>query len=410
MMLLLALFLGEIYHFNNATVYDAQLNGLREDVSFTVGRDGIVGPLSTGPLTAPKGAVVFEEAVILPHLSDFYSLIQERGFGHDEDFSAAVQGRIARYFRQIGMGAFRDPVFPSTAVNSAFAQGVETFAMRGYLDLPGGPARGFSLDADPGKSYADIYKTLPDRGPVTLWWTAAGMGIPLAWDKHENWLKGLIDFLHQRGRKVGAYIQDASPADLKLLHSLPMDFYEGIPDADNTVAEWPERVIWVPMAALNDKRYCAAKLAARINQLAGKGLYDSKTLTLAQDRLDSVGPRIAQRCRVWKKRRTETLKLVEAWLERGGKVALASAGGHLFSFSGDILSELEALDGIGADQEQLLAAAFVHTPQLLGFRDPYLQEGRPANFIVYELEQYWVNLIGKGVALNFSGGKTLDIK
>ena len=112
MFLLLALLaFGDALCFTNATIYDAELGSLREGVTVTL-RNGRVTAVDIEPIAVPDDVEVMPDTVILPHLTDFYSLIQERGFGHDEDFSPQVQGRIGRYFREIGIAAFRDPVFP----------------------------------------------------------------------------------------------------------------------------------------------------------------------------------------------------------------------------------------------------------------------------------------------------------
>jgi len=408
MILLLAvLAFGEDICFTNATIYDAELGSLREGVTVTL-RNGRMTAIDYEPVAVPDDVQVVADTVILPHLTDFYSLIQERGFGHDEDFSAHVQGRIGRYFREIGIAAFRDPVFPPGAVSAPLDGAVSAYAMRGYLDLVNGPAQGFSHALDPLAPIEETIAQLPDDGPLTFYWTEGGSDRPLLWAEHRDWLTDLVAALRERGRVLGAFIQDASRADLKGLHTLELDFYEGVPLADVGIDEFPEDLVWVPLASLNDKRYCAAKLATRINTLSRQGLYDTRTLTLAQDRLDVVASRIAGRCGVWKKRRYDTLKQVEDWLEEGGKVALGAGGGHLFSFSGDILSELEALDGLGATQTQLLAAAFVHTPALLGYETGYLRIDAPANFIVYSDRRHWAKQIGRTVRYNFQDGKRVD--
>ena len=280
--------------------------------------------------------------------------------------------------------------------------------MRGYLDLINGPAQGFSLALDPLVPIEETIARLPDDGPLTFYWTEAGSDRPLLWAEHPEWLGELVVALRQQGRTLGAFIQDASRSDLKGLHVLGLDFYEGVPMAEVGIDDFPADLVWVPLASLNDKRYCAAKLAARINTLSRQGLYDTRTLTLAQDRLDAVASRIAERCGVWKERRYDTLKQVEDWLEEGGRVALGAGGGHLFSFSGDVRSEIEALDGLGATQPQLLAAAFVHTPTLLGYKTRYLHIGEPASFIVYGAQRHWAKQIGRTVRFNYQDGKRVD--
>jgi len=408
MLLLLLFLLDPPFQFVNTTIYDPQLQSLREGATFSVDANGIVGPITYEIPPSGAGAVLISDAVVLPHFSDFYSLIQERGLGHDQDLSPSVQGRMARYFREIGLGAFRDPVFPGEAVGGAFPVHIKVLAQQGYLDLSGGPAADFSLVVDPQLPLEDLARKLPVQGPITLWWTSAGSKTQLRWSQHEAWLHQLIAFLHGQQRKVGAYIQDATHAETSQLFNFAFDFYEGMPVAHISVKAFPESIIWVPLAGLNDKRYCASKLAARINRLSRQNLYDKKTLTLAQDRLDYVPGHIAERCRVWKRRRKDTLKMVDSWLEMGGRVALGSAGGHLFSFSGDILSELEALDGLGATQSQLLAAAFQHTPSLLGYDPGYLKVDKPANFIVFRQSRHWAKLVGRTVDLNFINGKLVS--
>lgn len=405
-LLLLILLAGETYHFSNATIYDAELNSIRSGVYLTV-TDGRVSMISYSLKPAPKKSIVLNNMAILPHLTDFYTLIQDRGLGHDNDFSGEVQGRIGRYMREVGMVAFRDPVFPPGGLTPAFDERVSAMAMRGYLDLPNGPAHGFSLVVTPGEDPEQVVKQLPD-GPVTLWWTDAGSDRELLWPGYMDYVSALVSWLQTHNIKVGAYVQDASRAHMDLLNPLKLDFYEGIPHPDNSVEDFPKDLIWVPLASLNDKRYCAAKLNARVNRLAKQNLYDRTTLTLVQDRMDSVGFRIAERCGVWKKRRKEVLTMVNDWLRQEGKVALGSGGGHLFSFSGDVLSELEALDGLGATQPQLLAAAFVHTPELLGHDLGYLVKDAPANFISWRQDRRWQKHIGHTVDFNFVDGRKVN--
>jgi len=174
-------------------------------------------------------------------------------------------------------------------------------------------------------------------------------------------------------------------------------------------AAFPPGIVWVPLASLNDKRYCARALDENLARLAGLALYDAPTLTLAQERLDSIFHRIQERCDVWRNRRQEALTPLAKWIGAGGAIAVGSGGGHLFAFSGDIRGEMAVLDELGASQVQLLTAAFETTPALLGqAHSGYLAPGEKANFIAYREAGYWLTRVGTRVDFNFSDGKLVE--
>ncbi len=398
-------FWADGYYFPRATIFDRSLHSLRENVYISVDERGVVALVSNQPFPAPEGARVVEAALVLPHYADFYSLIQERGLGADEDLSLENQGRIARYLRNAGFFSVRDPVFPAEGLGAAFDVFLDMRLSGGYLDLPDGPGAGFGRVLDPDQPFEAQLESLPEDAPLTLWWSSHGSGKPVRWLEHGAMVDKLIAFSRGRGQAVGAYIQDARGPELEALAKHAFDFWEGIPAVDGNLT--PERfpeVIWAPLAALNDKRYCGRFFEKRLNQVARLGLYDKATVALAQERMDGVVYRLRDRCAIWQKRRERSLAPLRRWIGRGGPVAVGAAGGHLFSFTGDLASELEALDELGLSQPRLLDAFFVHTPRLLGRQEPYLQTGRPAHFIVYRKAGYWGRMVGQQVDLNFIKG------
>lgn len=393
------------YYFPRATIFDSGLHSLSENVFIAVDEKGVVALVSKQPFPAPEGAAVLEDALVLPHFSDFYSLIQERGLGADEDLSLENQGRIARYLRNAGFYSVRDPVFPAGGLGAAFDAYLNIQLPGGYLEVPDGPGIHFSRVLEPCRPLAPQLEAMPTGVPITLWWSSQGSGKPVKWLDRREVVRRVIAFFHQRGQTVGAYIQDAGQAEVDALASFEFDFWEGVPgvDADLTPDRFP-KVVWVPLAGLNDKRYCARFFEKRLNQVSRMGLYEKVTLALARDRLDGVAHRLRDRCSIWQKRRERVLAPLRRWIGRGGPIALGSAGGHLFSFTGDLASELETLDELGASQSQLLDGFFMHTPRLLGVADTYLRTGKPAHFIVYREDVYWGRMVGKPVDLNFSMG------
>lgn len=394
-------------YFTQATVYDPQINGLREGMYVLVSKDGTVRKVSSVPIPVNEEIPTFSGQVLLPHFSDFYNLIQERGLGIDEDVNMANQARMARYLCRIGIHKVRDPIFPPIGLSPLMVEALNVYAGRGYLDLAGGPGESFCnlLDAAKGVDYA--LEQVPAGGPVTFWWTGHGTDLTVSWLKNEAYLKEIITAFKERGQSVGAYIQDAGVREMEALKSFPFDFYEGLPAVTVDVNTWPKDVVWVPLAALNDKRYCAVDLGKRLERLYGLGLYEEADRAQAVKAESSVRSRISARCKVWRERRETTFEPLRQWIEAGGAIALGSAGGHSFSFSGDLSTELSTLEELGATQPALLEAAFVHTPKLLGDPLPYLTEGKPANFLVYESGGYWGSLVGTRVRWNYLNGKEI---
>ena len=399
---------GSGYHFADVTVYDPEIHGLREGVTILVDGEGRVEAVSREPIAADGSRVVVEGGQVLPHYADFYGLIQERGLGLDKDLDPQNQRHLAACFLNAGIYQVRDPMFPPEGLRPGLFDGLDVVAQRGYIELPDGPSSAFSLVADPQKPAADFGADLPDTGPATFWWSSAGTGKAVLWPEQASYLRDLIRLFRSRGQKVGAYIQDAKPAELAQAHLFGFDFYEGMP-ADLTaeaVSAFPA-VTWVPLAALNDKRYCGDNLLVRLKEAAALGLYDQETYQRASRQAKRVLRRLKDRCEVWQRRRHAALKPLRTWLERDGALALGSASGHLFSFSGDLRSELELLAELDATQSQLLRATFETTPALLGDAGPYLEVGRPAHFIVYERDGYWGLNLGAQVDWNFVMGETL---
>lgn len=394
------------HYFADATIYDERSHGLREGVHVLVGATGKVVMVTRAAIPVDAGVTVIRDALLLPHYSDFYCLVQERGLGLDQDFDLSNQAQMARYLRRIGVHKLRDPVFPSKALSELMTTMLDVYASRGYLELVGGAGEAMSQVIEPDENLDQVVPSLP-RGPVTLWWTTFGSDKKVIWPDHPAFLTRLIKTLHGQGRLVGAYIQDAACLELSALYDQAFDFYEGLPGCTPDLSRFPANLTWIPLASLNDKRYCAVNLEERLAALVGLGLYNSDTLQRAQAGAASVRNRIADRCQIWRERRNDALGPVRAWLARGGKLALGSAGGHLFTFSGDLRSELRILDELGAEPRQLLRAAFETTPSLLGGSAPFLITGQLANFIVYSDNGYWLSRVGKPVAMNFQEGRNV---
>ncbi len=396
------------YHFADAVIYDAKLNALREGAHVLVNERGVVRLVSQKPTSTPDGATRVEAATLLPHLVDFYSLLQERGLGEDRGANAEGQGRIARAFKAAGIGAFRDPMFPPGAVSVNLSTGLTALAQNGYIELSGGPASGFAVLADPDRDLDELAAQIPDRGPVTVWWSQFGSDRPVLWPKRAAYLRRLIEYFHGRGQLVGAYIQDAGSQEMEALYAVPFDFLEGVPAADVDVDRLRAGLTWAPLACLNDKRYCAKNFERRLAQAKTLELYGQKMLDVAERRMDFALDKMKDRCRIWRGRRGEAFRGLRRWIDKGGALAVGSAGGHMFSFSGDVRSELETLEELGATPNQLLRAMFVDTPKLLGLNTPYLKVGQPANLIVYSSKRYWVKLTGRRVAMSFVNGRRID--
>lgn len=408
-MLALVLFWCAGTYFSETTVYDPSQDAMRVDMYILVDENGTVHTVSEAPIPDTGDATKIRGAVVLPHWSDFYTLIQDRGLGVDENLDDAVQGRIARYLKNTGFFGVRDPVFPPLALGDAFNGHVGMLPMQGYVEVMTGPSRNFAVVADPTRPVAELAKQLPDKGPVTLWWTSAGFDDPVIWPEHADYLRQLMQYFRQRDRKVGAYVQDATAVELRQLLRFAPDFIEGLPADGNAMDPGAHpNLTWVPLAALNDKRYCTKYFEKRLQGLQSLGLFDKVLLGRAQDRIDQVAYQIRDRCRIWQSRRNYVLEPLGQWLRDGGKVALASGGGHLFSFSGDIRSELDLLSDLGASEAQLLQAAFKQTPTLLGLDGAYMEPGQPAHFIVYRQDLYWAHLVNRKVDLNYVNGELIE--
>ncbi len=395
------------YHFSDATVYDPSLNSLREGIHIQLNERGLVEMTTDKPLPEKEGYDLIKNAVILPHFSDFYSLVQERGLGFDENINGETQGRMAHYLISGGFYGVRDPVFPNAGLEPVMSKHLKVFAQRGYVEVRGGPAQQFSLVLDPKGSPSDL--DLPEEGPVTLWWTEMGTEQAVLWPQYPDLVNDVISFFHSKNRKVGCYIQDASATAMERLYPFPFDFYEGIPGGEVDVAKFPN-VVWIPLASLNDKRYCARNLDKGLARAGEMKLYGSLDISRAEAKLDQVRQALADRCGIWKKRRDDTLKPLKDWIEKGGALGVGSSGGHMFAFTGDIRTELDLLEGLGASQPQLLKALFQTNPELLGLEKPYLKPGKPANFIVFQKGGFWGRLVGEKVDLNFVDGKPYEAK
>lgn len=400
---------GQGFLFSNATVYDTNQKVLHEGRYLLVNGEGQLEAVGLESIPLPAGAKVIEDALIVPHLSDFYSLLQERGLGFDQDFEPGHLERMANAFLRLGIGAVRDPVFPPQAVTPALDV-MEVYAQRGYLALQGGAGARFGLVLDPEEPLNFALERVPAKGPITLWWTSRGTSDRVRWNDHVSWLDSLLEALRARGQKVGAFVEGATSAELQALREFSIDFLEGVPTDFSavTVANFPNTV-WVPLLALNDKRYCAKDLEARMIAVKPLELYDFPTLERARGMVRQVQASMLDRCKVWQKQRPEYFAMVGKWIEAGGKVAVGSAGGHPFSFSGELHPEIELLQDLGMDSRQTLEALFMTTPLLMGVPDAYLRIGKPAHFIVYTGASAKDLPFGKAVSMNFSKGILTDV-
>lgn len=405
MLLLLACIFAGGIHFSDAVVFDSQQGALREHVDILVNDAGTVEMVAYKPIPSREGYEKIEQALILPPLTDFYSLVQDRGLGVDLDIDEKAQKHMAQYLLRLGFEAVRDPVFPTDALFEVWHPNQKVFAQAGYLELQGGPAAAFSLVVDPEKSVEDAASFFPAEGPVTLWWAPGGGRTEIRWPRHPEFLHALIETAHAQNRKIGAWVQDASAQDMAAFFSFPFDYFVGLPAAmpeiDDTVRA---DLVWVPLAGLNDKRYCAGFLAERLPELRKNGLFDSLKLARTQQRLDMIRGAVAERCGVWKRRRDSALKPVTDWVEGGGRLGLGSGGGHQFAFSGDIAGELQVLEYLDVPQSVLLAAVFKENRELLGLPKVTLAPGKPAHFLVWFEEALWTKRIGQAPDLIFFNG------
>jgi hypothetical protein len=407
MMLLWILLLGQGIYFENATVYDAKQRQMVGGMHISLNGEGTVEKVTGQSFSTPEGTIVVPNALILPHYSDFYSLTQERGLGFDQDVDSVNQAMLMNSYRRGGIFLVRDPMFPPEGIDTFFTQGVSVYAQRGYLDLEGGPAAEFAMVIDPLTPINILMDQLPETGPITLWWSSFGGERSVQWQAHLGFLTRLRDQLHRQGRKLGVYIQDATPAEIQLLENFPVDFVEGMPVDPSKAWQFFGDAIWVPLASLNDKRYCARDLDDRMIDAANRGLYGRKMVSDVRQRLQGIHTEVRERCDIWQRRRRTTLSALTAWITQGGKLAIGSAGGHPYSFSGGIRMEIAVLAEFGAKESDLFKAVFEHTPQLIGPQPAYLKANLPAHFIVYlnQAQQPWHAFVGKRVDYNFTAGQ-----
>lgn len=406
--ILFQIVLAQGYYFSNATVYDTQTQQLRPGMYLLVGETGRIEALGLAPISTPPGVEKIENCLILPHYSDFYSLLQERGLGFDQDLDLEHQKRMAETFRQLGIGSLRDPVFPPQGLSVAL-DFVEVFAQRGYLALQGSAGASFCVILDPKEPLEYVLEKLPSAGPITLWWTSRGTQLDIKWQQHKPWLAELVRVLHRRDQKVGAFVEGATEAEVKALAGMDLDFLEGLPDNLEALrVNLLGKMTWIPLLALNDKRYCADSLDARLISLKPLKLYDFPTLQRARGMVRQAQATMLDRCKVWKKRRPAMIEALQQWVANGGELGIGSAGGHPFSFSGELRPELGILAAAGLDEQTVLKALFVTTPNLLGSQKPAIKPGKPAHFIVYRNQTDGMNALGKPVDLNFSNGAVLN--
>lgn len=407
MLFIFLMLLGQGLYFENATTYDVVTQQLVANQHVVIDDMGNVVAVSAAPIEqGAQAEMVVADALILPHFSDFYSLTQERGLGLDQDLDVVNQAMLMNNYRRGGVFLVRDPMFPAEGVDDMLTQGVALHALRGYVDLVGGPAADFSIVADPLLSPGALLNELPDEGPVTLWWTSLGGDVPLLWADHLDYIKRLRTLLREKNRKLGVYVQDATVEEVRLLEKLVVDFVEGMPAEPSKAWRSFGDAVWVPLAALNDKRYCAKNLDDRMIDAANRGLYGRKMVSEVRERLRGIHVQMMERCDIWQKRRSEVLSSLTAWIAAGGKLGVGSAGGHPFSFSGDIRMEVSVLAEFGAKERDLFQALFQHTPQLIGSQPAYLQLNQPAHFIVFinDQNQAWHDFVGKRVDFNFTSG------
>lgn len=403
--LLFSITLFQDTYFADARVYEPSTNSFQTGIHLLLDDKGRVKIMAKNSLQATDSKVV-RGATIVPHYSDFYSLIQERGLGNDKDIDEEAQRHMGSYLMKVGMGTLRDPVFPPAGVGVTLADNLAIYASRGYLDLPHGPGEEISILLNPNEPVAEAFSALPAQGPITLWWTSYGSDTPLEWPRHDTFLKALIKAAHQREQNIGIYIQDATQLQVALAARYDFDFYEGMPK-EMILESVPEKVIWVPLASLNDRRYCASNFAESMERAGKLGLYSQEAVDQALRANDSVRERIAERCGVWRSRRDVVLDMVKNWLKADRPIGLGSGGGHMFAFTGDLRSELRLFAELQASDQQLLKSLFQTTPKLLKVKSPYLKPGKKANFIVYAHQNDWLDSVGSAVSHNYRDGKNI---
>ncbi|CAM2008962.1 hypothetical protein [Acanthopleuribacter pedis] len=403
------------YYFSEATVLAPDGQSFAGPLYLLLNRRGKIELAAEKPINLPqKPPVVVEGALIVPHFVDGYSLIQERGLGGDDDETRTQQRAMARYLTALGVARVRDPIYPRSLLIPAWS-GVTPVAQGGYLDMPDGGGAGFGVVLGDGETFAALAQRLPASGPITLWWRRPESGEPVPWTADLQRTRDLIHYFHAKGRKVGVWWQDARAPEIQLALSLPFDFFEGIPDyLNNNDLSLLYGRVWLPLAALNDRRYCADGLAESLPQLGHLGLYEDDMVRRVLGRVGEVKRRIGPRCTIWRERRPQVLAWLQQHLAAKQPVAVGSAGGHLFAFSGDIATELALWRELGADDGTVLRALYDHTPALLGMAPQRLKltAGQDAHFVVYRLKTNvsWslpqlLTRIPGGVDYNFTGGQ-----
>ncbi len=403
------------YYFRDTTVLASDGQSFTGPLFLVLNRRGKIEIAADKPITlAAKPIVEVSGALIVPHFVDGYCLLQERGLGGDDDEDRTVQRTMARYLTALGVGALRDPIYPRSLLVSSW-QDVQVQAQGGYLDLPDGGGAGFGVVLQAGESFESLAKRLPADGPITLWWRRPEGKGDVPWSADLARTRALITFFQKQGRKVGVWWQDARAPAIQQALSLPFDFFEGMPDhLNNTDLSLLRERLWLPLAALNDRRYCAEGLQETLPRLGRLGLYEDDMVRRVQGRVGEVRRRIGPRCEIWRERRPQVLSWIKHHLGSGQPIALGSGGGHLFAFSGDLSAELAVLRELGAGDEALLGALFDHTPALFDLPAQRLRltAGQDAHFVVYRAKgnDSWglpqlISRMPDGVDYNFVAGQ-----
>lgn len=403
------------YYFRDATVLAPDGQSFIGPLYLVLNRRGKIEIAADKPIHLDeKPTVEVAGALIVPHFVDGYCLLQERGLGGDSDEDRTVQRTMARYLTALGVARLRDPIYPRSLLVSAW-QDVQVQAQGGYLDLPDGGGAGFGVVLQAGESFETLAQRLPADGPITLWWRRPDGENNVPWGADLARTRALITYFQQQGRKVGVWWQDARPPAIQQALSLPFDFFEGLPDhLTNTDLALLQERVWLPLAALNDRRYCAEGLLESLPRLGRLGLYEDDMVRRVQGRVGEVRRRIGPRCEIWRERRPQVLSWIKHHLSGGRPLALGSGGGHLFAFSGDLSAELALLRELGADDAALLAALYDHTPALFGMPAQRLRltAGQDADFVVYRAKgsDAWglpqlISRMPDGVDYNFVAGQ-----